>query len=723
MRRRGRVGKAAQWGRMGAREIESQTDSGQTRCDAANRGPALGGNVSRRDGMKARKTRRGRATLAPASSPQKGEPRDGAGTTPTVPIRADEERAFAGRRAVVLLGLGLGLMVAVSYYPAVLGGFVWDDRAFTEAAPVREPSGLRQIWFSPSEIQGEGHYWPLTYTTFWLDHRLWGFAPAGFHVVNVLLHVANVILLWRLLLRLAVPGAWMIAALFAVHPVHVEAVAWVIGRKDLLATLCYLSAGRAWLRFLEEPHPSRHSTCYGLSLALFAAGLLCKSIGITLPVALLICQWWKQGRVSWIDLRRVAPFFAVGLGFAAADLSYYREDIATWIAHYSPVERVLLATHALWFYLGKLLWPTGLAVIYPHWEVNVADPLAWGYVAAAVAVVAALWFLRHRIGRGPLAGLLFFAVTLSPVLGFVSYGYMQFSFVADRYQYLAGIGPLTVVIGATAWGLTKLPDVAGKGALCLALAVLALLGTLSWRQASIYRDEITFFNHVISHNPTARNAHLNLGKALFESGRREEGLAAIRTELKLRPDFLKAHYSAGLMFLHLGRLDESERHLRRALELNPNNRDVQYSTGLALSMLERPGEAEHHYRRALQIDPHHFLAHAGLGGVLLHLDRLDESERHLRRALELNPRYPAAILNLAALQLRQKGYEEALALYRRAVEIASDNAKAWSGMGAVLYLLGRADEAVQSLDRALALDPTLELARNNREAIQASMEP
>lgn len=555
---------------------------------------------------------------------------------------------------MVLLGLGLGLLVAVSYYPAVLGGFVWDDRAFTEAAPVRDPSGLRHIWFSPSEIQGEGHYWPLTYTTFWLDHRLWGFAPAGFHAVNLLLHFANVLLLWRLLLRMAVPGAWMIAALFAVHPVHVEAVAWVIGRKDLLATLFYLSAGHAWLRFLDEPHPSRQYTCYGLALALFAAGLLCKSIGVTLPVALLICQWWRHGHVTWVDLRRVAPFFAVGLGIAAADLSYYREDVAGWITRYSPVERVLLATHALWFYLGKLLWPTGLAVIYPHWEVTVADPLAWGYVAAAVAVAAALWFLRHRIGRGPLAGVLFFAVTLSPVLGFVNYGYMQFSFVADRYQYLAGIGPLAVIVGGAAWGLTKLPEIVGKVALGLALAVLVLLGTLSWRQAGIYRDEITFFNHVISYNPTAWNAHLNLGKALFESGRREEGLAAIRTELTLRPDSFKAHHSAGLMFLYL--------------------------------------------------------------------DRLDESEKHMRRALELNPRYPDTILNLGGLHLKRGEYEEALALYRRAVEMTSDNAAAWSNMGIALYSLDRADEALQSFDRALALDPTLEVARTNREAVLASRE-
>ena len=708
---------------MGARAIESRlTGSRRTRCDVANRSPALSGNVSRRDGMKARRPRRGRATLAPTSPPPKREPRDGSGTTPTVPTRADEERAFAGRRAVVLLGLGLGLLVAVSYYPAVLGGFVWDDRAFTEAAPVREPSGLRHIWFSPSEIQGEGHYWPLTYTTFWLDHRLWGFVPAGFHAVNVLLHFANVLLLWRILLRLAVPGAWLTAALFAVHPVHVEAVAWVIGRKDLLATLFYLSAGRAWLCFLDEPHPSRQYTCYGLSLALFAAGLLCKSIGVTLPVALLICQWWRHGHVTWVDLRRAAPFFAVGLGLAAADLSYYREDVAAWITRYSPVERVLLATHALWFYLGTLLWPTGLAVIYPHWEVTVADPLAWGYVAAAVAVAAALWFLRHRIGRGPLAGILFFAVTLSPVLGFVSYGYMQFSFVADRYQYLAGIGPLTVIIGAAAWGLTRLPEIVGKVALGLALAVLVLLGTLSWRQAGIYRDEITFFNHVISYNPTARNAHLNLGKALFESGRREEGLAAIRTELTLRPDSFKAHYSAGLMLLHLGRLDEAETHLRRAGELNPKNRDVQYSAGLTLSALDRPGEAEPHYRRALQIDPHHFPSHVGLGRVLLHLGQLEEAETHLRRAVELNPRYPDAILNLAGLQLKRGEYEEALALYRNAVEMTSDNAEAWSGMGTALYLLDRADEALRSFDRALALDPTLELARHNREAILASRE-
>ena len=495
---------------------------------------------------------------------------------------------------------------------------------------------------------------PLTYTTFWLDHRLWGFAPAGFHAVNLLLHFANVLLLWRLLLRLAVPGAWMIAALFAVHPVHVEAVAWVIGRKDLLATLFYLSAGQAWLRFLDEPHPSRQYTCYGLALALFAAGLLCKSIGVTLPVALLICQWWRHGHVTWVDLRRVAPFFAVGLGIAAADLSYYREDVAGWITRYSPVERVLLATHALWFYLGKLLWPTGLAVIYPHWAVTVADPLAWGYVAAAVAVAAALWFLRHRSGRGPLAGVLFFAVTLSPVLGFVNYGYMQFSFVADRYQYLAGIGPLAVIVGAAAWGLTKLPEIAGKGALGLALAVLVLLGTLSWRQAGLYRDEITFFNHVISYNPTAWHAHLNLGKALFESGRREEGLAAIRTELTLRPDSFKAHYSAGLMFLHL--------------------------------------------------------------------DRLDESEKHMRRALALNPRYPDTILNLGGLHLKRGEYEEALALYRRAVEMTSDNAAAWSNMGIALYSLDRADEALQSFDRALALDPTLEVARSNREAVLAARE-
>ena len=413
------------------------------------------------------------------------------------------ETSYSRRDAPAFLALGL--LVAVSYLPAMLGGgFVWDDNVCIKVDPVREVSGLYQIWFSPSDIEREKHYWPLVYTTFWLEHKLWGFAPAGYHIVNVLLHWANTLLVWHLLRRLAVPGAWAVAAVFAVHPLHVESVAWIIERKDVLSGLFYLAAALTWMRFVEKPRQGR----YACSLALYAAALLSKSIAITLPVALLISLWWKQGRATSTDLLRLVPFFAVGLVITVGDLSFYWSALPVPL-DYSLTERTLIAARSLWFYAGKLLWPSALSVIYPLWDIRVADPLAWGYLIAAVALAAALWGLQQRIGRGPLAGALFFAVTLSPVLSFVDHNYMQYAFVADRFQYLAGIGVMAVVISAAAHGVSRLPGLWQKGALGVAAVALVVLGMLTWRQASIYRDDETFNRHIIGSSRRTTTRHWN----------------------------------------------------------------------------------------------------------------------------------------------------------------------------------------------------------------------
>ena len=551
-------------------------------------------------------------------------------------------------RGYALAALALGLLVVGSYVPAFFAGFVWDDRNFTEAPAVREWSGLWRIWFSPAEIRNEAHYWPLVYTTLWLEHKLWGFAPAGYHVVNVLLHLANALLLWRLLARLAVPGAWTIAAVFAVHPLHVESVAWVMERKDVLSGLCYLAAFSAWVRFVDEPDARGRTRRYGLALALFVLGLLSKSIVVTLPAALLIWHWWRreqeppdgeQGALAGTaeaDLLRLAPFFAVGLIAAALDVAFAasREPVSF---DYSMVERTLIAARALWFYLGKLLWPTGLAVIYPRWEVGAADPWAWGSLAAAIAVAAGLWLLRGRIGRGPLAGALFFAVTLSPVLGFVDFGYMQFSFVADRYQYLAGIGVIAVVVGVAAYGAGKLPERWRKAAAGVAAVVLLVLGTLTWRQADLYRDGVTFFGHIIAHNPTAREAHLNLGEALTKAERWEEALAAFRIAAEHAPDDARVHTNVGATLIMLGRLDEAEAPLRHAVERDPHSRHALQNLAAAEVMWHRYDAALDLYRRLLEIDPLNPIAHYGVGTALYHLGRLDEALEHLERALALDP--------------------------------------------------------------------------------------
>ena len=373
---------------------------------------------------------------------------------------------------------------------------------------------------------------------------------------------------------------------------------------------------------------------------------------VTLPVALLIWHWWKRGRVTWSDLLRVAPFFVVGGAITVADLLFNRSRGVGGFG-YSLIERALIAARAFWFYVGKLFWPLDLAGIYPHWEVREADPLAWVGLGAAAALVAALWLLRRRIGRGPLAGLLFFGVTLSPVLGFVDFNYMLFSFVADRYQYLASIGITTVVVAAAASGMTvilRTGVLRGRvGTALLIVLLLAVLGTLSWRHASLYRDGSRFFAHVVSYNPTARDAHLNLGSELLSRDRLDEALVAYRIAEEQRPEDCKPSYSAGLALHHLGRFEDAESAYLRALDMCPG--------------------------------------------------------------------YATALTDFAGMRLEQQHYEDALLLANTAIETQPRNAKAWVHRSRALQYLGEADQALGSIKRALAIDPTDQDAREMQAQI------
>ena len=596
-----------------------------------------------------------------------------------------------------LTALAIALLAAVSYLPALSGGFVWDDVIFSEEPVIHAVSGLKSIWFSPSDIRNEGHYWPLVYSGFWLEHKLWGLNPAGYHAVNIALHLLNCLLLWRLLERLRVPGAAVIAAVFAVHPVHVESVAWIIERKDVLSALFYLTAVLVWVRFVEQPRAWR----YALALMLFAAGLLSKSVVVTLPVALLIWHWWQSGRVRWMDLLRLAPFVAVAVGITAADLSFYtsREPLELG---YTLMERALIAARALWFYVGKLLWPAELKVIYPLWEVDAGDLLGWVYVIAAAGLAAVLWVARRRIGLGPLAGVLYFAVTLGPVLGFVDYGYMQFSFVADRFQYLAGIGVLAVLIGGAAHAVQKLPERYRRGALGLAAAVVVLLGVLTWRQAGVYRDEVTLFSHVVAHNPEARDAHLNLGSALFEAERFDEGLEASLIAVEQRPDSAGALANVGRALVHFRRLDEAEDHLRRAVQIDPRSTTAHQNLAEALRKQERYAEAVQSYRAVLEIDQGFALAHAGMGTALFGERRYEEALDALSKALTLQPELPTAgtlYLHMGRAARELGRLEEAAAHFERAIELGPDPIEPLLDLFGLRIQQGRPGEANRILDR------------------------
>ena len=592
----------------------------------------------------------------------------------------------------------LVLLVVASYYPALMAGFIWDDIIFTDARPVREWSGIRDIWFDPKSLTQEGHYWPVVYTSFWLEHKLWGFEPAGYHAVNLLLQGVNTLLVWRLMLRLAVPGAWLVAAVFAVHPLHVESVAWVIERKDLLSGAFYLSAVLAWLSFMEE---SRWRP-YFLALGLFVASLLSKTVTVTLPAALLLLYWWKRGRITVADVLPLLPLFGVGFAIALADTAYYasREALAL---DYSLVERVQIAAHALWFYVGKLLWPVDLVVIYPFWEVGARNWLAWGYVLAGAALAVGLWLARGRIGRAPLTAALFVVVTLSPVLGFVDYGYMQFSFVADRFQYLAGIGVLAVLIGAGVHWAGRLPAMARRGILGAALLGVAVLSGLSWKQSHIYRDEITFFSHIIAHNPEGRDAHHNLGKAYQDVGRMEEAFAAAQVAVKQRPDFASAYSNLGLAHKHRGELEEAEKVLRRGYEINPRDKNVLQNLGEVVRQQGRHEESLGWYDLVLERDRGYTRAYAGKGDALFYLERYAEAVVSLKKALSLEPGMPQAslihvLIGDAAQNLGR--LEEAEEHYQLALRIDPGLQRARDGLTRLLFERQRPEELERYLKAA-----------------------
>ena len=311
--------------------------------------------------------------------------------------------------ALLLVGLTAG-----AYIPAMSGGFIWDDDDYVQDnLTLRSLEGLGQIWFQPGATR---QYYPLVHTTYWLEYRLWGLDPTGYHVVNVILHALSAVLVWRLLIRLKVSGAWAAAALFALHPVHVESVAWITERKNALSGAFYLGAAWAYLRY-EEAHSPR---LYWAALFLFAAALLSKTVTCTLPAALLLVLWWK----GQTPMRRTAvalvPFFALGAAMSGMTVWMEKHSVGAWGPEWdlSLVERGLIAGRALWFYAAKLLVPLNLTFIYPRWAIDATAVWQYLYPIGALGVGALLWAFRERLGRGPLTGVLFFAGTLTPALGF-----------------------------------------------------------------------------------------------------------------------------------------------------------------------------------------------------------------------------------------------------------------------------------------------------------------
>ena len=527
----------------------------------------------------------------------------------------------------------IALAVFIAYLPALLGGFIWDDDAYVTNNPLlTAPDGLRRIWFS---FYTQSQYFPLVYTTLRFEYGLWGLHPLGFHLVNVLLHSANALLVWLVLRRLALPGAWLAAAIFALHPVQVETVAWITELKNTESTFFYLLALLAWMKFAEI-HSWRF---YALTFLLYALALFAKTTACTLPAAMLLVLWLKREPVPWQRWLQVAPFLAAGLAMGLFSI-WWEKHLGNYLPRYnlsfSPVERLLIATRAVWFYAGKLLWPVNLTFSYPRWNLNAGHPGQYLGAVACIGIAVLLWAYRQKLGRGPVAALVFFVAVLSPMLGFIPLFTFYYTFVADHYQYLACVGPMALGAGAVAhfsdkWRLNATIKYA------LAFVLLLVLGTLTWRQAGAYQNLETLWRDTLAKNPASWMAHTNLGRLLTAQGKLAEAETHYRAALQLQSQDGDVPYNYGNMLVKAGRLDEAITQYRQALKLNPADPETWNNLGVALYQEHRTDEAVACFHEALHYRPDFPDAHFNLGNALFVEHKLDEAVAEYQEALRLEP--------------------------------------------------------------------------------------
>jgi protein O-mannosyl-transferase len=624
------------------------------------------------------------------------------GTAPVAQANRGDFRPAVGWALIFCVAL-------LAYWPSLQGGFLWDDGAHVTAPNMRSLGSLYRIWFETGATQ---QYYPLLHSAFWLEQKMWGEAVLGYHLANVLLHALAACLLVAVLRKLAVPGAWLAGFVFALHPVCVESVAWISEQKSTLSAVFYLGAALVYLHFDK----TRRWRQYTFALALFVAALLCKTVTSTLPAALLLVFWWLRGRIEWKrDVLPLLAWFVVGIGGGFFTAHVEKNFIGAEGADFALtfVERCLLAGRVICFYLVKLIWPSNLTFFYPRWIVDQSEWWQYLFPLAVLALVVGLAIYAKR-NRGPLAGLLFFAGTLFPALGFFNVYPFIYSYVADHFQYLASIGAIaTLSAGLTL--VAKRLRVEGRWpAMAAGGLLLCTLGTLSWAQSTMYQDVETLYRMTIARNPGCWLAHNNLGAELLESSTRvEEALAHLETAVRLKPDYSPARSNLGNALARMGRWPEAIAEYRAALRIKPDSVNAHNNLGNALLKVGRSEEAVSELQTALRTDPDSAQVRNNLGSALSNLGRFNEAINQFETAVRLDPGYAEAQGNLGLALFKTGRVEEALSALRNAARSRPDSASVRGKLAFALMNAGRLPEAATEFEAAARLEPDSPLTHFN----------
>ncbi len=605
-------------------------------------------------------------------------------SSPAKPVLSLDWNVFA--KALIIVTFAF-----VAYWPAITNGFIWDDDVMlTDNAVMKEVDGLSRIWFS-TELSD---YFPLTSTSFWIEWRLWGMNPIGYNVTNILLHALSGVVLWRVLLRLKIPAAWLASVIFVVHPVCVASVDWIAERKNVLSMFFYLAALLYYLRF----EVSERKGEYWFSLILFGLALLSKTSVVVLPLVLLLCHWWLGKSMDRKAFRSVRPFFGLALLMGLVTVWFQLHEVLLGEARETDTffTRVLGGSWALWFYLGKILWPTQLSMIYAQWNI---DPTHWISYLPGIFWVGALilfWHRRRDWGRPFLFGFGYFSIALLPVLGFLDMDFLRFSQVSDHLQYIAVPGMVALVVGlsvsAMRGGLASLSDKSIQREtlqrLIPSLPMAMIIGALfvvTWKQSRVYEDEETLWRDTIQKNPTAWIGYHNLADRLAELHRYAEAAQYYQEALKLKPDHASSHNNLGSTLQILGRVDEALDEFLDAAQNKPELAEAHQNLGFAYYMRKEFRRARKCYQKAAQLKPDYGQAYFGLGNCELQLGNVNEALNHYFMAERYLPENPDLRYNI----------------------------------GIILSVQGQKDGAIRFLQYALRLNPDHKLAKKELRLLVA----